>query len=91
MLCSPCSPYCVLLVLRWIILQGMSDALDEVQRRTGLDIGIHVDAASGAFVAPFLQPNLRWDFRVSRVVSISASGAVPVWAILWGNPVVDLG
>ena len=39
-----------------------------------VDIPIHVDAASGGFVAPFLHPNLRWDFRLARVVSINVSG-----------------
>ncbi len=48
-------------------------ALDQVQADTGLDIPIHVDGASGAFVAPFLQPELEWDFRVDRVHSISTS------------------
>jgi glutamate decarboxylase len=49
-------------------------ALDEIQRETGLDIPIHVDGASGAMVAPFLQPDLAWDFRVPRVASINTSG-----------------
>jgi len=49
-------------------------ALDDLQERTGLDIPIHVDGASGGFVAPFLQPDLEWDFRVPRVKSINASG-----------------
>ena len=40
----------------------------------GLDVPIHVDAASGGFVAPFLQPDLEWDFRIPRVQSINASG-----------------
>ena len=35
---------------------------------------IHVDAASGGFVAPFIQPELEWDFRIPRVQSINASG-----------------
>ncbi len=48
-------------------------ALDEIQASTGLDIPIHIDGASGAFVAPFLQPELEWDFRVDRVHSISTS------------------
>ncbi|MBV9321950.1 MAG: glutamate decarboxylase, partial [Mycobacterium sp.] len=52
----------------------ISHALDELQLRTGLDIPIHVDAASGGFVAPFLDPDLQWDFRVRRVQSINASG-----------------
>jgi glutamate decarboxylase len=49
-------------------------ALDDLQARTGLDIPIHVDAASGGFVAPFIQPELEWDFRLPRVASINASG-----------------
>jgi glutamate decarboxylase len=49
-------------------------ALDDLQERTGLDIPVHVDGASGAFVAPFLDPDLEWDFRLARVASINASG-----------------
>ncbi|MCQ4079299.1 glutamate decarboxylase [Streptomyces sp. RB6PN25] len=52
----------------------LNAALDEIQRETGLDIPIHVDGASGGMVAPFLQPDLAWDFRVPRVVSINTSG-----------------
>ena len=51
-----------------------SELLDDLQKRTGLDIPIHVDGASGGFVAPFLDPDLEWDFRVPRVQSINASG-----------------
>ncbi len=40
----------------------------------GLDIAIHVDAASGGFVAPFLHPDLEWDFRLPQVKSINVSG-----------------
>ena len=49
-------------------------ALDALQAERGLDIPLHVDAASGGFVAPFLQPELEWDFRIDRVQSINASG-----------------
>lgn len=49
-------------------------ALDDLQARTGLDVPLHVDGASGAFIAPFLDPELEWDFRLSRVHSINASG-----------------
>ena len=49
-------------------------ALDDIQAATGLDIPIHVDGASGAFIAPFLQPEIEWDFRVARVHSINTSG-----------------
>jgi glutamate decarboxylase len=48
--------------------------LDGLQDRTGLDIPMHVDAASGGFVAPFNSPELVWDFRLPRVHSINASG-----------------
>lgn len=49
-------------------------ALDDLQERTGLDIPVHVDGASGAMVAPFLDPDLVWDFRLPRVSSINTSG-----------------
>ena len=51
-----------------------SAALDDLQSRTGLDIPVHVDGASGAMVAPFLDPDLEWDFRLPRVASINTSG-----------------
>jgi glutamate decarboxylase len=53
---------------------AISDALDRLQADTGLDVPIHVDAASGGFTAPFCAPDLVWDFRLPRVKSISASG-----------------
>ncbi|MDQ1321596.1 MAG: glutamate decarboxylase [Actinomycetota bacterium] len=49
-------------------------ALDALEKQTGLDIPVHVDAASGGFVVPFLQPDLKWDFRLPRVASINVSG-----------------
>ncbi len=49
-------------------------ALDAFEAETGLDIPVHVDGASGAFVAPFVDPELVWDFRLPRVASINASG-----------------
>jgi glutamate decarboxylase len=52
----------------------LSGQLDLLQTSTGYDVPIHVDAASGGFVAPFLQPALEWDFRLPRVASINASG-----------------
>ena len=53
---------------------AIAQALDQLQERTGLDLPIHVDAASGGFIAPFLQPELIWDFKLARVRSINASG-----------------
>jgi glutamate decarboxylase len=54
---------------------GLSAALDALAATPGApDVPIHVDGASGGFVAPFLQPETEWDFRVPRVASINASG-----------------
>jgi glutamate decarboxylase len=55
-------------------VKEICEALDDLQERTGLDIPVHVDGASGAFVAPFVDPDLSWDFRLPRVASINASG-----------------
>jgi glutamate decarboxylase len=73
-------------------VKEIAKALDELERERGIDVPIHVDAASGGFVAPFLQPELEWDFRIPRVQSINASGhkyglVYPGvgWAI-WRNP-----
>ena len=52
----------------------ISHELDRLQADRGLDIPVHVDGASGGFVAPFLHPDLEWDFRVPRVASINTSG-----------------
>ena len=52
----------------------ISQALDRLQAERGYDVPVHVDGASGGFIAPFLQPDLEWDFRVPRVASINASG-----------------
>jgi glutamate decarboxylase len=49
-------------------------ALDTLEKEKGLDIPVHVDAASGGFVVPFLHPDIVWDFRLPRVVSINVSG-----------------
>jgi glutamate decarboxylase len=49
-------------------------ALDELQARTGANVPVHVDGASGGMVAPFVDPDLVWDFRLPRVASINTSG-----------------
>lgn len=54
--------------------QPLHDALDKLQAETGLDIEMHIDAASGGFLAPFVAPDIVWDFRLPRVKSISTSG-----------------
>lgn len=48
--------------------------MEALNARTGWDVPIHVDAASGGFVAPFTRPELSWDFRLSLVRSINVSG-----------------
>lgn len=55
-------------------VKAVSAALDKIQEEHGWDVPIHVDAASGGFVAPFASPSLEWDFRVPRVNSINTSG-----------------
>ncbi len=55
-------------------IEAVAAALDQLQEDTGLDIRMHVDAASGGFLAPFCAPDLVWDFRLPRVKSINTSG-----------------
>ncbi|WOG83590.1 hypothetical protein DCAR_0102767 [Daucus carota subsp. sativus] len=52
----------------------LNDLLMEKNKQTGWDTPIHVDAASGGFIAPFLYPELEWDFRLPLVKSINVSG-----------------
>ncbi|KAB5583376.1 pyridoxal phosphate-dependent transferase [Coniochaeta sp. 2T2.1] len=49
-------------------------AVNDLLIERGMNTPIHVDAASGGFVAPFVVPGLEWDFRLERVVSINVSG-----------------
>jgi glutamate decarboxylase len=53
---------------------GINDMLLRVKEEKGLDIPLHVDGASGAFVWPFIYPESEWDFRLEQVQSINASG-----------------
>jgi glutamate decarboxylase len=55
-------------------VSDICDALDRLAAGGGPDVPVHVDAASGGFIAPFVQPHLEWDFRLDRVQSINASG-----------------
>ncbi|KAK4567410.1 hypothetical protein RGQ29_003264 [Quercus rubra] len=52
----------------------LNELLTEKNKETGWDTPIHVDAASGGFIAPFIYPTLEWDFRLPLVKSINASG-----------------
>ena len=72
-------------------VKEIADALDKLHKEKGWDISIHVDGASGGFLAPFCAPDLVWDFRIPRVKSISTSGhkfgLSPLgcgW-VVWGN------
>ena len=72
---------------------AISAALDSYQAQTGIDVPIHVDGASGGFLAPFCAPDLPpWDFRLQRVKSINASGhkfglaPLGVGWVLWRTP-----
>ncbi len=67
-------------------------ALDELAASGGPDVPVHVDGASGAMIAPFLDPDVEWDFRLPRVSSINTSGhkyglVYPgVGWVLWRDP-----
>ncbi len=55
-------------------VKGVCKELDHLQKTQKLNIPVHVDAASGGFIAPFLDKKLVWDFRLPRVKSINSSG-----------------
>lgn len=60
--------------LQYEPIARIAAALDDLEEEHGLEIPIHVDAASGGFIAPFIHPSIAWDFRLPRVKSINASG-----------------
>ncbi len=53
---------------------GINELLLSLKNERGLDVPLHVDAASGGFVWPFLYPDSKWDFRLEQVRSINVSG-----------------
>jgi len=55
-------------------VEPLQEALDKLYATQGIDVDIHVDAASGGFLAPFCAPHIKFDFRLPRVKSISSSG-----------------
>jgi len=55
-------------------IAGINELLVRLKGERGLDVPLHVDAASGGFVWPFLYPNSKWDFRLEQVRSINVSG-----------------
>lgn len=73
-------------------VKEIHDMVMELNQKNNWNVPIHVDAASGGFIAPFTQPNLIWDFRLPNVKSINVSGhkfglvyAGVGWA-LWREP-----
>ena len=69
--CPSWAPRSMAPTSRWLTSTPLST---NSRRRAGLDVQVHVDGASGAFVAPFLDPDLVWNFALPRVQSINASG-----------------
>ena len=55
-------------------IEELNDLLVRIKQEKGWDVPLHVDGASGGFIAPFAHPDLRWDFRLEQVASINASG-----------------
>ena len=55
-------------------IQAINALLLEVKKSKGWDIPLHIDAASGGFVTPFVMPEFKWDFRLEQVKSINVSG-----------------
>lgn len=55
-------------------VKEINDALDKLNAEKGWEICIHVDAATGGFIHPFIDPETVWDFRLKWVLSISTSG-----------------
>lgn len=55
-------------------VEALDAAVDEYNKKTGNELCIHVDAASGGFILPFIDPGKKWDFRLKWVLSISTSG-----------------
>jgi glutamate decarboxylase len=55
-------------------IRGINDCLVGLKHERGLDVPLHVDAASGGFVWPFAYPDTQWDFRLEQVRSINVSG-----------------
>lgn len=55
-------------------VKEINDALDKLNTETGWQVPLHVDGASGGFIAPFIDPDLEWDFRLKWVKSINTSG-----------------
>lgn len=69
-----CSGICAILGTTYTGEYEDIKAVNDLLVEKKLDCPIHVDAASGGFVAPFVDPDLVWDFRLEKVISINVSG-----------------
>ena len=59
---------------RYDNIEALDKYVEEYNKKTPFKLGIHVDAASGGFYAPFMEPYIKWDFQLKNVISINASG-----------------
>lgn len=55
-------------------IKKLDELVEEYNKHTDYKVYIHVDAASGGFYTPFMEPEIDWDFKLKNVVSINASG-----------------
>ena len=59
---------------RYDDIKALDNLIEEYNKQTDYKVYIHVDAASGGLYAPFVEPELEWDFRLKNVISINTSG-----------------
>ena len=59
---------------RYDNIKKLNDLVEEYNKHTDYKVYIHVDAASGGFYTPFVEPEIEWDFKLKNVVSINSSG-----------------
>lgn len=55
-------------------IYDINEMLEDIKKEKGWNVPIHVDAASGGFVVPFIYPDMEWDFRLPHVKTINVSG-----------------
>jgi glutamate decarboxylase len=54
-------------------IEKLNSSLEKLNKKNNWDVGIHVDAAIGGFITPYLSNNSLWDFRLNLVRSINLS------------------
>lgn len=55
-------------------LESINAVLEQLEQQNGWNIPLHIDAALSGFIYPFIRSDYHWDFRLSKVMSINASG-----------------